>query len=102
MITAPFTHALQRETDRKRMRFLLILQEVKPMSKTRNQFIVYTRNFATEPLVPHEPHRRPIGSLPVWLQPGEILDDGLGGTPGRAPRPPLERFDAEPDHVEVV
>jgi len=26
----------------------------------------------------------------------------LGGTPGRAPRPPLERFDAEPGHVEVV
>jgi hypothetical protein len=49
-------------------------------------------------LVPHDPHIRPIGSLPLWLNPGEIPDDSLGGTPGRAPRPPLERFDAEPDH----
>ena len=39
MITAFFPRALQRETDPIRMRFLPILHEVKPMSKTRNQFI---------------------------------------------------------------
>src|SRR5215831_3368611 len=53
-------------------------------------------------LVPHDPQICPIGSLTVWLNPGEIPDDGLGGAPGRAPRPPLERLDAEPNHAEVV
>src|SRR5262249_2016616 len=53
-------------------------------------------------LVPHDPQIRPIGSLPVWLNPGQIPNDRLGGTPARAPRPPLERLDAEPDHTEVV
>jgi hypothetical protein len=36
--TASFPRALQRETGRHRMRFLPILQEVKPSSNTRNQF----------------------------------------------------------------
>ena len=53
-------------------------------------------------LVPHDPQIRPIGSLTVRLHPGKIPDDGLRGAPGRAPRPPLERLDAEPDHAEVV
>src|SRR5215471_2008727 len=53
-------------------------------------------------LVPHDPQICPIGSLTVWLNPGEIPNDALRGAPGRAPRPPLERLDAEPDHAEVV
>ena len=39
MLTASFTRALQRQTGRVYMCFLSILQEVKPMSKTRNQFV---------------------------------------------------------------
>src|SRR2546425_2092802 len=42
MSTACFAHALQRCTCRAGMSFLLILQEVRPIGKTRNQLIMKT------------------------------------------------------------
>jgi len=47
MITACFARAPQRCTSRTYMHFLLMFQEVRPISKTRNQLICKTRNQLT-------------------------------------------------------
>jgi transposase len=49
MITASFTRELQRETGRIRMRFLPRFQEVKPISKTRNQLAGMIPNIKENP-----------------------------------------------------
>src|SRR6266849_2000283 len=49
MITASFTRELQRETGRIRMRFLPRFQEVKPISKTRNQLARMIPNIKENP-----------------------------------------------------
>src|SRR5712692_6363510 len=45
MITACFARASQRCTSRTYMHFLLIFQEVRPISKTRNQLIIWNASF---------------------------------------------------------
>ena len=67
MITASFTRARQRETGGIRMRFLPILQEVKPMSKTRNRLNFTAPQFGVE-----LPFRTYPPSMPTMRGPSEL------------------------------
>jgi hypothetical protein len=46
MITACFARALQSSTSRICVYFLLTFQEIRPISKTRNQLLLNRQNFA--------------------------------------------------------